>query len=194
MKFLNKPPEDSLYRRLGGYEVISAVIDEFPGRFGSDRGLARFGGGAKSGLPPAHPPVDCRADLLAWRWLRGLAQVEAALLAELAALWLWWLARIPWLKLSGGVVGAEGHDSFAWEIPLLGTILADFLPGGEHHSVVVFLDLTFQLALRRPPEHQGKRINLSCQLHQGAISVPQRLGQMNGSDRVWHTQILRQVN
>ena len=29
MKSLNSPPENSLYRRLGGYDVIAAVIDEF---------------------------------------------------------------------------------------------------------------------------------------------------------------------
>jgi hemoglobin len=45
MQPLNSPPKTSLYRRLGGYEVIAAVIDEFLNRFGSDPGLARFGGG-----------------------------------------------------------------------------------------------------------------------------------------------------
>ncbi len=42
---LNSPPEDTLYRRLGGYDVIAAVIDEFLSRFGDDPGLARFGEG-----------------------------------------------------------------------------------------------------------------------------------------------------
>ena len=45
MKSLNSPPEDTLYRRLGGYDVIAAVIDEFLSRFRSDPRLARFGGG-----------------------------------------------------------------------------------------------------------------------------------------------------
>jgi len=45
MKPLNSPTKDTLYRRLGGYDVIAAVIDEFLSRFGSDPGLARFGGG-----------------------------------------------------------------------------------------------------------------------------------------------------
>ncbi len=45
MKSLNSPPEDTLYQRLGGYDVIAAVIDEFLSRFGSDPRLARFGGG-----------------------------------------------------------------------------------------------------------------------------------------------------
>ena len=41
----NCPPEETLYRRLGGYGVIGAVVDEFLSRFGSDPTLARFGGG-----------------------------------------------------------------------------------------------------------------------------------------------------
>src|SRR5215831_1376183 len=45
MTSLNSPPDETLYRRLGGYDVISAVIDEFLSRFGSDPGLVRFGGG-----------------------------------------------------------------------------------------------------------------------------------------------------
>ena len=44
MQSLDSPPKDSLYRRVGGYDVISAVIDEFLSRFRSDPGLARFGG------------------------------------------------------------------------------------------------------------------------------------------------------
>jgi len=38
-------PTETLYRRLGGYDVIAAVIDEFLSRFGSDTTLVRFGGG-----------------------------------------------------------------------------------------------------------------------------------------------------
>ena len=45
MTSFNSPPEESLYRRLGGYDMIAAVIDEFLSRFGSDPRLARFGGG-----------------------------------------------------------------------------------------------------------------------------------------------------
>src|SRR5215831_17038102 len=45
MKSLNSPPEETLYRRLGRYDVIAAVIDEFLSRFGSDPTLARFGRG-----------------------------------------------------------------------------------------------------------------------------------------------------
>ena len=45
MQSRDSPPKDSLYRRMGGYDVIAAVIDEFLSRFGSDPGLARFGGG-----------------------------------------------------------------------------------------------------------------------------------------------------
>ena len=45
MQSLDSPRKDSLYRRLGGYDVIAAVIDEFLSRFGSNPGLARFGGG-----------------------------------------------------------------------------------------------------------------------------------------------------
>ena len=45
MTSLNSPQGETLYRRLGGYHVIAAVIDEFLSRFGSDPRLARFGGG-----------------------------------------------------------------------------------------------------------------------------------------------------
>ena len=45
MKPLNSPTKVTLYRRLGGYDVIAAVIDEFLSRFRSDPRLARFGGG-----------------------------------------------------------------------------------------------------------------------------------------------------
>jgi hypothetical protein len=55
---------------------------------------------------------------------------------------------------------------------ILGTILADFFAGGENHGVVLFLDLTLELALRRPLEYQRKGIDLSSELYQGAISIP----------------------
>jgi hemoglobin len=45
MKSLDKSPEETLYRRLGGYDVIAAVIDDFLSRFGEDPRLARFTGG-----------------------------------------------------------------------------------------------------------------------------------------------------
>ena len=45
MTSLNSPPEETLYRRLGGYDVIAAVIDEFLSLFRSDPRFARFGGG-----------------------------------------------------------------------------------------------------------------------------------------------------
>ena len=45
MSSLNSPSAETLYRRLGGYDVIAAVIDEFLSRFRSDPGLLRFGGG-----------------------------------------------------------------------------------------------------------------------------------------------------
>ena len=45
MQTLDSPPKDNLYQRLGGYDVIAVVIDEFLSRFGSDPGLARFSGG-----------------------------------------------------------------------------------------------------------------------------------------------------
>ena len=41
----NSPREETLYRRLGGYDAVAAVIDEFLRRFRSDNALARFGGG-----------------------------------------------------------------------------------------------------------------------------------------------------
>ncbi len=45
MTSLSSSPEETLYRRLGGYDVISAVIDEFLNRFRSYPRLVRFGGG-----------------------------------------------------------------------------------------------------------------------------------------------------
>ncbi len=45
MKALDSPPGETLYRRLGGFDVIATVVDEFLNRFGSDPQLARFGGG-----------------------------------------------------------------------------------------------------------------------------------------------------
>ncbi len=40
----NSAPEETLSQRLGGYDVIAGVIDEFLSRFGSDPTLVRFGG------------------------------------------------------------------------------------------------------------------------------------------------------
>jgi hemoglobin len=45
MTSLNSPLVETLYRRLGGYDVIAAVIDEFLSLFRSDPRFARFGGG-----------------------------------------------------------------------------------------------------------------------------------------------------
>jgi hemoglobin len=36
---------ESLYKRMGGYDVIAAVVDDFFGRFGADPQLAPFLGG-----------------------------------------------------------------------------------------------------------------------------------------------------
>jgi hemoglobin len=35
-------PQQSLYKRLGGYDAIAAVVDDFLGRAGSDKQLSRF--------------------------------------------------------------------------------------------------------------------------------------------------------
>ena len=40
--------EKSLYQRLGGYDAIAAVVDDFIGRLVSDKALTRFFGGASS--------------------------------------------------------------------------------------------------------------------------------------------------
>jgi hypothetical protein len=84
----------------------------------------------------------------------GLPQVEAALLTEPAALWSWWLAPITCLQLPRGAIRTEVENSFTLEITIPGAVLADFLACGEHHGVVLFLDLMLQLALRRPLEYQ----------------------------------------
>jgi hypothetical protein len=55
MSSLNSPSEETLYRRLGGYDVIAAVIDEFLSRFQSDPKLVRFSEGLWT---PASAPVN----------------------------------------------------------------------------------------------------------------------------------------
>jgi hemoglobin len=42
------PKEKSLYQRLGGYDAIAAVVDDFIGRLVSDKALSRFFGGAST--------------------------------------------------------------------------------------------------------------------------------------------------
>lgn len=41
----DKPKEKSLYERLGGYDAISAVVEDFLGRLGKDPLFERFGHG-----------------------------------------------------------------------------------------------------------------------------------------------------
>jgi hemoglobin len=36
---------NSLYKRMGGYDVIAAVVDDFIGQLGKDEAFKRFGGG-----------------------------------------------------------------------------------------------------------------------------------------------------
>ena len=75
MKSLCSPPEDTLYRRLGGYDVISAVIDEFlcrrdsSGHTGKVKGWAGFGHYLDNGCLSARP---CRvkffvSNMRGWR-------------------------------------------------------------------------------------------------------------------------------
>ena len=40
--------EKSLYQRLGGYDAIAAVVDDFIGRLVADKALSRFFGGAST--------------------------------------------------------------------------------------------------------------------------------------------------
>ncbi|HET7841582.1 MAG TPA: group 1 truncated hemoglobin [Terriglobia bacterium] len=39
------PKENSLYKRMGGYDVIAAVVDDFIGQLAKDEAFKRFGGG-----------------------------------------------------------------------------------------------------------------------------------------------------
>lgn len=39
------PKENTLYKRMGGYDVIAAVVDDFIGQLGKDEAFKRFGGG-----------------------------------------------------------------------------------------------------------------------------------------------------
>ncbi len=39
------PKADSLYKRMGGYDVIAAVVDDFISQLGKDEAFKRFGGG-----------------------------------------------------------------------------------------------------------------------------------------------------
>jgi hypothetical protein len=84
----------------------------------------------------------------------GLTQEKAALVTEFASLWLWWLAQITRLQLPRSTIRTEVQDSFTWEITILRTVLADFLARGEDHGVILFFNLTLQLALRRALEYQ----------------------------------------
>ena len=84
----------------------------------------------------------------------GLTQEEAALLTKPATLWLWWLAQFAEFELPGGAISVEIQNPFTRGITILGAIPADFLASGKHHRVVVFFDLTLELAFRRPPEYQ----------------------------------------
>ncbi len=43
-----KQPEASLYKRLGGYDAIAAVVDDFIGRLVADKELSRFFAGAST--------------------------------------------------------------------------------------------------------------------------------------------------
>jgi hemoglobin len=43
--FADQHKETSLYKRLGGYDAIAAVTDDFIGRLATDKSLARFFGG-----------------------------------------------------------------------------------------------------------------------------------------------------
>ncbi|VVB91262.1 Bacterial-like globin [uncultured archaeon] len=42
MELFQKKQEKSLYERLGGYNAIAAVVDDFQGRMVSDKQLGRF--------------------------------------------------------------------------------------------------------------------------------------------------------
>jgi hemoglobin len=39
------PKTNTLYKRMGGYDVIAAVVDDFIGQLGKDEAFKRFGGG-----------------------------------------------------------------------------------------------------------------------------------------------------
>lgn len=42
-------PQKSLYHRMGGYDVIAGVVDDFLKQLGSDPAFQRFGGGRSQG-------------------------------------------------------------------------------------------------------------------------------------------------
>ena len=43
---MKTPAQESLYKRLGGYDALAAVTDDFIGRLVTDKSLGRFFGGA----------------------------------------------------------------------------------------------------------------------------------------------------
>ena len=57
MTSLNSPPEKTLYRRLGGYDVIAAVLDGLPVALGAIPGWRGLAGGEV--WTPASAPVSC---------------------------------------------------------------------------------------------------------------------------------------
>lgn len=44
-----KENEKTLYQRLGGYDVIAGLVDDFIGQLGKDEAFKRFGGGRSMG-------------------------------------------------------------------------------------------------------------------------------------------------
>ena len=98
--------------------------------------------------------LECLVDRRFGDLFLGLAQEEAALLTKPATFWLWWRAQIAGFELPGGTIRAEVENALTREIAILGAVLADFLARGEDHGVILFFNLTLQLALRRALEYQ----------------------------------------
>ena len=82
----------------------------------------------------------------------GSACDEAALLAESAPLGRRGVAKIPRLELARRAIGTEVENPLAREIAIPGAVLPNFLAGCEHHSVELYFDRAFQLALWRLAE------------------------------------------
>lgn len=58
------PKEKTLYYRLGGYDVIAGLVDDFIGQLGKDEAFKRFGGGRSTGS--LHRTRQLVVDQICW--------------------------------------------------------------------------------------------------------------------------------
>ena len=60
--------EKSLYERVGGYNALAAVVDDFVGRLVADKQFEKFFAGHSIDSKEAHTPAHPRSVLCGHRW------------------------------------------------------------------------------------------------------------------------------